>query len=176
MDTQNNIIVLEDVFVNYQHFFEAYSASGYTPKYGGHFLLLKENKEDKCKIDTAIDYAIKKSGFDTEEGFDRSQLKLPLRDGDVEHPFDSLYQNCYFLNATSSIKPEVYTESGRRQFDSHAISMGDYVRAMIEFAPYDFNGNKGVSCKLHAVQSLGKKSRLLEIRPDAKKAFNIKDK
>lgn len=175
MDTQNNIVVLEDVFVNYEHLFEPYSVSGYAPKYGSHLLALKENKEDKRKIDEAIDYAIKKGGFDTEEGFDRSQLKLPLRDGDVEHPFDSLYQNCYFLNATSSIQPEIYTEYGKRQFDPRAISKGDYVRAMIEFVPYDFNGNKGVSCKLHAVQSLGKKSRLLEIRPDVKKAFNIKD-
>ena len=34
-------------------------------------------------------------------------LKLPLRDGDIERPDDEAYAGCYFLNANSRQAPQV---------------------------------------------------------------------
>ena len=34
-------------------------------------------------------------------------LKLPLRDGDIDRPDDETYQNHFFLNATSKDAPQV---------------------------------------------------------------------
>ena len=37
-------------------------------------------------------------------------LKLPLRDGDIDRPEDEAYAGCYFLNANSREKPQVVEE------------------------------------------------------------------
>lgn len=67
--------------------------------------------------------------------------------------------------------PEVYDHTMKRLFGRTTIGNGTFAKVHIGFVPYNVKGNKGVSCRLYGVQTMPLKSRLLELRPDSKSAF-----
>lgn len=81
-------------------------------------------------------------------------IHTPLRDGDEDKPDDPAYKNSYFINASSTIKPPVVDANNNTIMDPDEIYSGCYGRAAINFYCYNFNGNKGISAGLIALQKL----------------------
>ena len=127
---------------------------------------------EKTEIEAlkAIEAAVQAAG---EEGrkipgfqFDRH----PLRDGDKEKPDDPAYKNCYFLNASSLIAPEIVDKKCEPILDRSKVYSGVYVTIAIIFFPYNKNGNRGVSASLGNIMwledpadaPLGSRSRAID--------------
>ena len=64
-------------------------------------------------------------------------LKLPLRDGDVDRPEDPAYADSYFINATSQEQPGVVDRKRVKITDPLAIYSGCYIRASINIYPFN---------------------------------------
>ena len=79
-------------------------------------------------------------------------LKLPLRDGDVDRPDDPAYENSYFINATSQEQPGVVDRKKVKITDPLAIYSGCYIRASINIYPFNANGNRGIAAGLSNIQ------------------------
>ena len=77
---------------------------------------------------------------------------MPLRDGDIDRPDDPAYENCYFINATSQEAPGIVDRKRVKITDPLAIYSGCYIRAMVNFYPFNANGNRGVACGLQCIQ------------------------
>ena len=79
-------------------------------------------------------------------------LKLPLRDGDVDRPEDPAYADSYFINATSQEQPGVVDRKRVKITDPLAIYSGCYIRASINIYPFNANGNRGIAAGLSNIQ------------------------
>ena len=79
-------------------------------------------------------------------------LKLPLRDGDVDRPDDPAYENSYFINATSQEQPGIVDRKRVKITDPLAIYSGCYIRASINIYPFNANGNRGIAAGLSNIQ------------------------
>ncbi len=113
-------------------------------------------KYDKKTID-AINRAIEIAKQEGKAKFgDRipTNLKLPLRDGDIERPEDIAYENSYFLNANTSLKPGIVDAKVKPILDQSEFYSGCYGRASIVFYAFNSNGNKGIACGLQNLQKL----------------------
>lgn len=84
--------------------------------------------------------------------------KNPLHDGDGEKPNGGEYgpeaKGHYVLNATSKNKPGLVDKNLIILADPSEWYSGIYVRANINFFPYNSNGNKGVACGLNHLQKV----------------------
>ena len=81
-------------------------------------------------------------------------LKLPLRDGDIDRPDDPNYTNAYFVNANSNERPGVVDRRRVPITDPLEVYSGCYVRASITFYPFNTNGNRGIAAGLGNIQKL----------------------
>ena len=79
---------------SFLHCWEPDSVNGSEPKYSVSAI--------KAAIEVAKQESLPKWG-----GKIPPNLKLPLRDGDIDRPEDEAYAGCYFLNANSREKPQV---------------------------------------------------------------------
>ena len=86
---------------SFVHIFEPKSVNGSDPKYSMSLIIPKSDSKTIGAIKAAIDEAIQ-NGISGKWGGKRPpNLKLPLRDGDVDREEDEAYQDAYFVNATS---------------------------------------------------------------------------
>ena len=177
MKNRKTEVVTGKVILNYPKLFESYSYDGKSaPRYSVQILIPEEEVETLENIQAAIDAAVEIGKEREGEAFDSPDLKLPLRNGNEEHPFDELYQNTVFFNATAKIQPNVCDENGNEMLGWHDdVQSGDYARVYINFTPYSFDDNKGVTCTLYAAQILSE-SRWTEIRSNPKEVFGIEKK
>lgn len=83
---------------------------------------------------------------------DPANLKLPLRDGDIDRPDDEAYANSYFINASSREQPGVVDRKRMPITDPLALYSGCYVRASINLYPFNANGNRGIAAGLGNLQ------------------------
>lgn len=131
----------------YSNLVEPHSYDGGTPKYSICAFVSKKDTGSVDSIRLACDQAAKaKWGDDIP-----SDLKSPLRDGDIERPNDPSYKNTYFLNAYSQYSPTV-VDRRAHPLNPGAIGNGCYVRIVVMMVPYDYNGTKGISARLVGVQ------------------------
>ncbi len=137
---------------SFVHLFEPASINGSEPKYSVSLVIPKADTETLSKIRAAIEEA-KQNGISSKWGGKLPpNLKLPLRDGDVDRPDDEAYANSYFINATSYEKPGVVDRKRIPITDPLMVYSGCYVRASLNFYPFNTNGSKGVSAGLANVQ------------------------
>ena len=137
---------------SFVHIFEPQSINGSDPKYSLSLIIPKSDKKTLSAIKAAIDEAIQNGIANKWGGKRPSNLKLPLRDGEVDREDDVAYKDAYFVNATSKEKPGVVDRKRIPITDPLAVYSGCYVRASINFYPFSVNGNKGVSAGLSNVQ------------------------
>ena len=136
---------------SFVHIFEPQSINGSDPKYSMSLIIPKSDSKTIGAIKAAIDEAIQ-NGISGKWGGKRPpNLKLPLRDGDVDREEDEAYQDAYFVNATSLEKPGVVDRKRIPITDPLGVYSGCYVRASINFYPFNVNGNKGVAAGLSNV-------------------------
>lgn len=136
-----------EVRLSYAHLFELHGIDGNEPKYSVSLIIPKTDTVTLNMINRAIEEA-KKQGVGKFGGKIPANLKLPLRDGDIERPDDEAYQNAYFINASAKQKPGVLNELGQHATPDEVYS-GCYARVSVNFYAFNSNGNRGIACGLN---------------------------
>ena len=144
-------VITNKVRASFVHVFEAQSVNGSEPKYSCSFIIPKSDTVTIGKIKAAMEEA-RQEGVPKWGGKIPPNLKLPLRDGDVDRPDDPNYEGCYFINASSKEKPGVVDRKRVPITDSLTVYSGCYVRASLNIYPFNTNGNRGIAAGLNNVQ------------------------
>lgn len=162
----NTKVVTGIVRFSYLHVWEPAKIEGSEDeKYSVSLIIPKNDTETLNNIKKAIE-AAKEAGKNSKFGGKiPANLKLPLRDGDIDREDDENYANCYFINANCKIQPGLVNKNGQRIIDSTELYSGCYGRASITFYAFNSNGNKGIACGLNNLmkvkdgEALGGRSR-----------------
>ena len=93
--------------ISFSNIFEAKSINGGDAKYSVSCLIPKTDKKTLLAIHKAVEAAKEDGKTRKWGGKIPPNLKLPLRDGDIDRPDDENYQECMFINATSKDAPQV---------------------------------------------------------------------
>lgn len=140
----------------YEHVFEPSAIDeASTAKYSICIVIDKDDKATISKVEAAIKAAIEdgKSKLANSKGVVPSNLKTPLRDGDLERADDPVFEHCYFINANSSRKPGLVDKDLNPIMSKEDFYSGCYGRASINFYAYD-KPSKGIACGLNNLQKL----------------------
>lgn len=129
------------------------SINGGEEKYSVSLLIPKSDTKTVSEIKAAIEEA-KQEGISKFGGKIPANLKLPLRDGDIDRPDDEAYKNCYFINCNSKEKPGIVDKNAKEIFDKTEFYSGCYGRATIAFYAFNQNGNRGIACGLQNIQKI----------------------
>ena len=154
MNTNPTRVVTGEVRLSYAHLFEPQAIQGSKPKYSVSLIIPKSDRETIGKIERAIDAAIE-AGIGKFGGKrpNKAALKLPLRDGDTERD-DEAYAGCFFVNANSTLPPEVVDQDLNPVLSPAEVYSGCYARVSLSFYAFNTNGNRGIACGLGNVQKL----------------------
>lgn len=147
-NNQETKVVTGEVRFSYAHVWEPASVNGGDEKYSVSILIPKTDTKTINTIKKAID-AAKQSGISKFGGKIPANLKLPLRDGDVESEDDENYAGCYFINANCKTAPGIVDKQRRPIMDTTEFYSGCYGHASINFYAFNSNGNKGIACGLN---------------------------
>lgn len=93
-------VITGKVRASFVNVFEPKSINGSEPKYSCSLIIPKTDVDTLKKINAAIEEA-KQNGIPKWGGKVPPNLKLPLRDADIDRPDDEAYADSYFINATS---------------------------------------------------------------------------
>jgi hypothetical protein len=163
-----------EVRFSYLNAFEPKETPSKDLKYSASLLIPKTNENGVKEIKDAINKAVQ-AGIDGNK-FSKAQvgsLRLPLRDGDVEHENGSRgpeYKGHYFINASSKNKPGIVGPDAKPLFDAEEFFSGCYGRADIGFFPYNQAGNRGIGVGLNNLM-MTREGERLDGRQKAEDAF-----
>ena len=173
MNNQNNTKVIVPCRFSYLHCWEPDSVNGGDPKYSVSAIILKSDTETINAIKAAIEQA-KKDSVSKWGGKVPANLKLPLRDGDIDRPDDEAYAGCYFFNANSRQAPQVVDSKVQPILDQSEVYSGCYGKISVTFYGYISNGNRGIAAGLGNIQKL-KDGESLGGRTSAADDFQTED-
>lgn len=151
--TQNlTRIITGEVRLSYAHVWEPNSIQGGKPKYSVSLIIPKTDTATITAIERAVDAAID-AGIAKFGGKkpNKAALKLPLRDGDVERD-DEAYAGAVFVNANSTVAPQIVDENVQPILDRSEVYSGCYARVSLSFYAFNTNGNRGIACGLGNIQ------------------------
>ena len=141
--------------LSYANVWEPKSINGGAEKYSVSLIIPKSDTKTLTAIQKAIDAAIEEGrGKFGGKIPNKSALKLPLRDGDIDRPDDEAYANCYFVNANSSTAPEIVDKARDPILNRSEVYSGVYARVSINFYAFNSNGNRGIACGLGNIQKV----------------------
>ena len=149
----NSTKVIVPCRFSYLNCWEPASVNGGDPKYSVSAIISKEDKETIAKIKAAIEQA-KKDSLSKWGGKVPANLKLPLRDGDIDRPDDEAYAGCYFFNANSRQAPQVVDNKVQPILDQSEVYSGCYGKISVTFYGFNSNGNRGIAAGLGNIQKL----------------------
>lgn len=148
-------VVTSVVRLSYANVWEPKSINGGAEKYSVSLIIPKSDTKTLTAIQKAIDVAIEEGrGKFGGKIPNKSALKLPLRDGDIDRPDDEAYANCYFVNANSSTAPEIVDKARDPILNRSEVYSGVYARVSINFYAFNSNGNRGIACGLGNIQKV----------------------
>jgi len=153
MDNNKTKVITGKVRFSYANVWEPKSINGGDEKYSVSLIISKDDTKTINEIKAAIEVA-KQDGKTKFGGKIPGNLKLPLRDGDIDRPDDEAYENSYFVNANSKDKPQIVDKNVKPILDQEEVYSGCYGRASITFYAFNSNGNKGIACGLGNLQKL----------------------
>ena len=153
MNNQNNTKVIVLCRFSYLHCWEPDSVNGGDPKYSVSAIIPKSDTKTVNAIKAAIEQA-KKDSVSKWGGKVPANLKLPLRDGDIDRPDDEAYVGCYFFNANSRQAPQVVDSKVQPILDQSEVYSGCYGKISVTFYGYNSNGNRGIAAGLGNIQKL----------------------
>lgn len=154
MDNINKTkVITGKVRFSYANVWEPKSINGGDEKYSVSLIISKDDTKTIKDIKAAIE-AAKQDGKAKFGGKIPANLKLPLRDGDIDRPDDEAYKNSYFVNANSKDKPQIVDKNVKPVLDQSEVYSGCYGRASVTFYAFNSNGNKGIACGLGNLQKL----------------------
>ena len=146
--------------ISFANIWEPKSINGSEEKYSVSCIIPKDDKKTLTRIHKAIE-AAKEAGKDKKwSGKIPPNLKLPLRDGDIDRPDDEAYSNAYFLNATSKDAPQIVDRKVQPIMDAMECGSGDYCNVSVNFYPFNANGNRGIAAGLGNIQKVKDGERL----------------
>ena len=156
MAKQNNTKVVTGIVrLSYANIWEPKAPlGGGDARYSCSLIIPKSDKETVDAINAAIECAIQE-GVGKYGGKipNRTQLKLPLRDGDLERE-DDAYKGCWYINANSTTKPGVVDADRQPIIETSELYSGIIGRASITLYAFNTNGNKGIAAGLNNLQKL----------------------
>lgn len=173
MNNQNNTKVIVPCRFSYLHCWEPDSVNGGDPKYSVSAIIPKSDTKTINAIKAAIEQA-KKDSMSKWGGKVPANLKLPLRDGDIDRPDDEAYAGCYFFNANSRQAPQVVDSKVQPILDQSEVYSGCYGKISVTFYGYNSNGNRGIAAGLGNIQKL-KDGESLGGRTSAADDFQTED-
>lgn len=153
---------------------EPKSINGSDPKYSVSVIVPKNDKKSIAAITAAIEEA-KKDGAVKFGGKVPSNLKTPLRDGDIDKPDDPNYKGCYFLNANSKDAPQVVDSKLQSIISKSEFYSGCYGKVSINMYAFNTKGNKGIAAGLGNIQKLRDGESLGGTRSRAEDDFEIEE-
>ena len=146
-------VVTGVVRLSYAYLFEPKEQKDGTKKYSVQLIIRKSDTKTLKAINDAVDSVIKANqaflGDRPKEG-----LKLPLRDGDTQHPNDPAYKDCYFMNVSSKLAPQVVDKDVNPILDPNEVYSGCYGRVSMTIYPYNTDGGIGITGGLNNVQKV----------------------
>ncbi|MGN0149684.1 MAG: DUF2815 family protein [Clostridia bacterium] len=157
-------VVTGEVRFSYAHLWEPQAINGSEPKYSVSLIIPKSDKKTIKAIKDAME-AAKQEGIGKFGGKIPPNLKLCLRDGDIERPDDDTYADSYFINCNSKDQPQIVDRKVQPILDRSEFYSGCYGKASISIYAYNVNGNRGIAASINSVQktrdgdSLGGRSR-----------------
>ena len=143
MNKNPNKVIIPCRF-SFLHCWEPDSVNGSEPKYSVSAIIPKSDTATVNRIKAAIENA-KKESLSKWGGKIPPNLKMPLRDGDIDRPEDEAYADCYFLNANSRQAPQVVDKRVQPILDQSEVYSGCYGAISVTFYGYNSNGNRGRS-------------------------------
>lgn len=173
MNNQNNTKVIVPCRFSYLHCWEPDSVNGGDLKYSVSAIVPKSDTKTINAIKAAIEQA-KKDSVSKWGGKVPANLKLPLRDGDIDRPDDEAYAGCYFFNANSRQAPQVVDSKVQPILDQSEVYSGCYGKISVTFYGYNSNGNRGIAAGLGNIQKL-KDGESLGGRTSAADDFQTED-
>ncbi|WP_307992447.1 DUF2815 family protein [uncultured Clostridium sp.] len=138
---------------SYANVWEPKSINGSDEKYSVSLIIPKNDTNTIQEIKDAVEVA-KQEGKSKFGGKIPANLKLPLRDGDIERPEDEAYKDSYFVNANSKDRPQIVDKNVKPILDQSEVYSGCYGRVSITFYAFNSNGNKGIACGLGNIQKI----------------------
>ena len=160
--------------ISFANIFEAKSINGGEAKYSVSCLIPKEDKKTLLAIHKAVEAAKEDGKTRKWGGKIPPNLKLPLRDGDIDRPDDEAYAGCYFFNANSRQAPQVVDSKVQPILDQSEVYSGCYGKISVTFYGYNSNGNRGIAAGLGNIQKL-KDGESLGGRTSAADDFQTED-
>lgn len=152
-NTVNATKVIVPCRFSYLHCWEPDSVNGGDPKYSVSAIIPKSDTKTISAIKAAVEQA-KKDSVSKWGGKIPANLKLPLRDGDIDRPDDEAYANSYFFNANSRQAPQVVDARVQPILDQSEVYSGCYGKISVTFYGYNSNGNRGIAAGLGNIQKL----------------------
>ena len=146
--------------ISFANIWEAKSIQGSEEKYSVSLLIPKTDKTTLEKIHRAIESAKEDAKGRKWNGKIPSNLKLPLRDGDIDRPDDETYAGHMFLNATSKDAPQIVDRKVKPITDPMECGSGDYCNVSVNFYGFAASGNRGVAAGLGNIQLVRHGERL----------------
>jgi hypothetical protein len=153
MKKNNETKVIVPCRFSYLNCWEPNSINGGDPKYSVSAIIPKSDKKTIEAIKAAVEQA-KKESVSKWGGKVPSNLKTPIRDGDIDRPDDEAYKNSYFFNANSRQAPQVVDSSVQPIINQSEVYSGCYGRISVTFYGYNSSGNRGVAAGLGNIQKL----------------------
>lgn len=135
---------------------------GSEPKYSATLLIDKSDEKLLSVLNKAIENAkvAGKSKLADKKGNIPANIKLPLRDGDLDRPDDPAMAGKYFINCTSKLKPGIVDRNLDPILDQDEFYSGCYGRASINFYAFNVGMQKGIAAGLNNLQKLEEGERL----------------
>lgn len=152
-NTANATKVIVPCRFSYLHCWEPDSVNGGDPKYSVSAIIPKSDTKTINAIKAAVEQA-KKDSVSKWGGKIPANLKLPLRDGDLDRPDDEAYANSYFFNANSRQAPQVVDARVQPILDQSEVYSGCYGKISVTFYGYNSNGNRGIAAGLGNIQKV----------------------
>ena len=146
--------------ISFANIWEPKAINGGDEKYSVSCLIPKSDKKTIARIQKAVEAAKEDGKTRKWSGKIPPNLKLPLRDGDIDRPDDENYEDCYFLNASSKDAPQVVDRKVNPVLDPMMVYSGCYCNVSVNFYAFNANGNRGVAAGLGNIQFVRDGERL----------------
>lgn len=138
--------------ISFANIWEPKAINGGDEKYSVSCLIPKSDKKTIARIQKAVEAAKEDGKTRKWGGKIPPNLKLPLRDGDIDRPDDENYEDCFFLNASSKDAPQVVDRKVNPILDPMMVYSGCYCNVSVNFYAFNANGNRGVAAGLGNIQ------------------------
>ena len=146
--------------ISFANIWEPKAINGGEEKYSVSCIIPKKDTRTIDLIQKAVEVAKEDGKTRRWNGKIPPNLKLPLRDGDVDRPDDESYQDCMFVNATSKDAPQIVGRRKETITDPMQVYSGCYCFVTVNFYAFNANGTRGIAAGLGNIQFIQDGERL----------------